>query len=104
MKDIHCVSDLNAGQDHNAVWEGLEDKEEIFTDVSEVIAKWLNFISRAGSDGNKGTALSLAEGNMERKSHTHYQVKYLGFIHEEDQHIMLSLFLSESTPSMLNSV
>lgn len=92
MQDIHCVSDLNAGPDHNVVWEGLEDIEEIFTKVSEVIAKWLNLISGTGNDDNKGMALFLAEGNTERKFHTHYQVKYLVFIHEEDQHIMLSLF------------
>lgn len=47
------------------VWEGLEDIEEIFTKVSEVIAKWLNLISGAGNDGNKGMALSLAEDNTE---------------------------------------
>lgn len=78
--------------------------KEIFTEVSEVIAEWLDLISGAGNYGNKGMALSLAESNTQHKSHACYQVKCLGFINEKDQHITLSLFLAESFQSMLNNI
>lgn len=104
MKDIQSVSDLNGCSDHIIVWEGLEDMEEMFTEGSEVIAEWLKLISGAGNNGNKGMALSLAESNMQCKSHACYQVKCLGFTHKEDQHIMFSPFLAESIQSMLNNV
>lgn len=75
---------------------GLEDVEEMFTEVTEVIAEWLNLISGGGNYGNKVMALILAESNIQCKPHVCYQVKYLGFVHKEDQHIMFSLFLAES--------
>jgi len=104
MEDIHCVSDLNGCPDHSVVWDGLEEMEEIFTEDSKVTAEWLHLISRAGDYGNKGMDVPLPESNMQCTSHTCCQVKYLGFIHKEDQNIMFSLLLAERNQYMVNKV